>query len=78
MATKQPSTTKNDRLLAVDKQIEQCSLKIAKSLKSMLYDEKADTDNMVASLCAGIIGLTLAASKKRDLVTKGTKDDLLC
>lgn len=63
-------------LQAVDKQIEQYSLKIAKSLKSMLYEEKADTDKMVGMLCTGIIGLTHASSKRRDLVTKNAQNDL--
>ena len=42
----------------------------------MLYDEKADADKMLCLLCNGIIGLTVASSKRRDLVTKGAKDDL--
>jgi len=76
MATKQPQHTQNDRLAAVDKHIEQSTLKIGKSLKALLFDEKADTEKMLGLLCSGIAGLTIAASKKRDLVTNGAKDDL--
>ncbi len=31
---------------------------------------------MTSLLCAGIIGLTLATCKRRDLITNGAKDDL--
>jgi hypothetical protein len=76
MATTTPSNTKNDRLQAVQKQIELHSTAIAQSLKSLLFDEKADTDKQTAKLCKGIAGLAITSSKRRDLVTKGAKDDL--
>jgi hypothetical protein len=76
MANVQYQQTNESRLTAVDTQIKQHSVTIGKSLKALLSDERANTDKMLASLCCGIIGLTLAASKKRDLVTKSAKDDL--
>ncbi len=76
MATTQPPITKNDRLQAVEKQIELHTTTIAQSLKSLLYDEKANTDKMLFKLCKGIAGLAITSSKRHDLVTKSAKDDL--
>ena len=68
--------TKNHRILAVQKQIELHSTAIAKSLKALLHDEKADTDKMIFQLCKGIGGLAITSSKRQDLITKSAKDDL--
>jgi len=76
MTTKQLPQPKNDRLASVDKQIETFSLRIGNSIKVLLSDKKGNSDKMIGLLCSGIIGLTIAASKRRDLVTKGAKDDL--
>jgi hypothetical protein len=76
MGNVQYHQTNESRLAAVDTHIKQYSITIGKSLKALLYDERANTDKMLAALCSGIIGLTFASSKRRDLVTKGAKDDL--
>jgi len=76
MATTQQPITKNDRLQAAQNQIELHTTTIAKSLKSLLFDEKADTDKMLYQLCKGISGLAITSSKRYDLVTKSAKDDL--
>lgn len=76
MATIQPPITKNDRLQAVEKQIEVHTTAIAQTLKSLLFDEKADSDKMIVKLTKGIAGLAITSSKRHDLVTKSAKDDL--
>jgi hypothetical protein len=76
MGNVQYHQTNESRHAAVDTQIKQHSVTIGKSMKALLYDERANTDKMLASLCTGIIGLALSASKKHDLVTNGAKDDL--
>lgn len=76
MATTQPPKTKNDRLQAVEKQIEVHTTTIAKSLKNLLFEEKADADKMLHQLCKGIGGLAITSSKRHDLLTKSAKDDL--
>ena len=76
MAKTQPKHSTNDRLQAVQKQIELHTTTIAKTLKSLLFDEKADTDKMLYQLCKGISGLAITSSKRHDLTTKAAKDDL--
>lgn len=74
--TKKQLSPKNDRLLAVVKQTEEFSSDIAKSLKSLLFDENADSDKMIFKLCRGIAGLSIATCKRHDLLSKSAKDDL--
>lgn len=73
---KQFKCPNDDRFREVDRQLKQWSERIAESLTKLLFDEKTNTKKMASQLCAGIIGLTLAASKRRDLIAKGAKEDL--